>query len=47
MASMKLENTRPVGRDVEPFTFMREGTHMNTEIPIEGKNKRRMVEKSR
>ena len=27
---MKLENTRPVGRDVVPLTLMREGTHMNT-----------------
>ena len=30
IASIKLENTSPVGSDVVPLTFMREGTHMNT-----------------
>ena len=30
MASMKEENTKPVGRLSVPFTFIKEGTHMNT-----------------
>ena len=34
IASIKLENTRPVGRDVVPLTLMREGTHMNTEVTV-------------
>ena len=30
MASMKEENTKPVGRLSVPFTFIKEGTHINT-----------------